>query len=93
MTKEQLNELGNALEILSAKSSFLQERADLRELYEDNLKTEAAAKDAGEDVDDQTVALGKRVRGMIKKMDKQLEERTPFLVVILSLCCDHWLQC
>lgn len=74
LTKEQLNELGSALEILSEKSSFLQERSDLRTLYEDNLKTEAAAKEAGELVDDNTVALGKRVRGMIKKIDQQLEE-------------------
>lgn len=42
---------------------------------EDNLKTEAAANEAGELVDDSTVALGKRVRGMIKKIDKQLAGR------------------
>lgn len=36
MTSEQLGELGQALSILSAKSSVLQERKDLQKLMEDN---------------------------------------------------------
>lgn len=40
MTTEQLNELGEALSILSAKSSVMQERDELRELLEQNLQSE-----------------------------------------------------
>jgi LETM1 and EF-hand domain-containing protein 1 len=71
MTQEQVNELGSALAILSAKSSVLQERADLNALYQDNLATE---KESEADPDPQAVALGKRIRNMIKKIDAQLGE-------------------
>lgn len=40
MTTEQLKELGEALSILSAKSSVLQERDELRSLMEENLSAE-----------------------------------------------------
>ena len=70
MSSEQVNELGSALSILSAKSSVLQEREDLRKLVEGNLQTEAS--DSAED--SVTAGLAKRVRSMITKIDKQLEE-------------------
>lgn len=40
MTTEQLKELGEALSILSAKSSVLKERDELRALMEENTKAE-----------------------------------------------------
>jgi len=40
MTTEQLKELSEALSILSAKSSVLQERDELRSLMEENLQAE-----------------------------------------------------
>lgn len=40
MTTEQVKELGEALSILSAKSSVLKERNDLRALMEENLQAE-----------------------------------------------------
>lgn len=40
MTMEQLKELGAALSILSAKSSVLKERDELRSLMEENLQAE-----------------------------------------------------
>lgn len=40
MTTEQLKELGEALSILSAKSSVLKERDELRALMEENLQAE-----------------------------------------------------
>lgn len=40
MTTEQLKELSEALAILSAKSSVLKERDDLRALMEENLHAE-----------------------------------------------------
>lgn len=39
MTTEQLKELAEALSILSAQSSVLQERTELRALMEENLNT------------------------------------------------------
>ena len=41
MTKAQLNELAEALSILTAKSSIVKERDELHALLEDNLLTEA----------------------------------------------------
>jgi len=41
MTAEQVQELGSALEILSAKSSVIKERTELRRLIEENEKAEA----------------------------------------------------
>ena len=40
MTTEQLAELGEALSILSAKSSVLKERDELRKLMDENLSAE-----------------------------------------------------
>ena len=40
MTAEQVQELGSALEILSAKSSVIKERTELRRLIEENDKAE-----------------------------------------------------
>ena len=40
MTAEQLNELADALLVLSAKSSVLKERDELRALMEENLQVE-----------------------------------------------------
>jgi len=40
MTTEQLKELGEALSILSAKSSVLKERDELRSLMQENLSAE-----------------------------------------------------
>jgi len=70
MTSEQIDELGAALSILSAKSSVLQEREELKKLMEENQKTQADA-----DEQDSTVSgLAKRIKSMIEKVDKQLEE-------------------
>ena len=41
MTKEQLGELAEALSILTAKSSIVKERDELKSLLEDNLISEA----------------------------------------------------
>jgi LETM1 and EF-hand domain-containing protein 1 len=67
LTTEQLSELGQALSILSAKSSVLKEREDLRQLMEEN----AAA--AGE-TDEKNNPLAKRIRNMITRIDEQLGE-------------------
>lgn len=40
MTKEQLNELAEALTVLSAKSSIVKEREELKALMQDNIKSE-----------------------------------------------------
>lgn len=40
MTTEQLGELSEALSIMSAKSSVLKERDELRALMEENLSTD-----------------------------------------------------
>ncbi|KAH8923138.1 LETM1-domain-containing protein [Atractiella rhizophila] len=69
MSKEQVSELGEALSILSAKSSVLKERQELAQLMEEN---KGAEESTGEDAP--AVALNKRIRSMIKKIDKQLED-------------------
>ncbi|KAI3610662.1 mrs7 family protein [Moniliophthora roreri] len=66
MTTEQLKELSEALVILSAKSSCLKERAELRALMEENLA-------ADEDPKSPSGALTKRIRSMLTKIDQQLE--------------------
>ncbi|KAK8866064.1 hypothetical protein IAR55_001215 [Kwoniella newhampshirensis] len=73
MTKEQLGELAEALTILTAKSSIVKERDELKTLLEDNLLSEAESKERQEE-DSPTVAVSKRVRSMIKKIDAQLEK-------------------
>ncbi|KAE9406334.1 LETM1-domain-containing protein [Gymnopus androsaceus JB14] len=67
MTSEQLKELSEALSILSAQSSVLKERSELRGLMEENLQAE-------EDPKSPSGALTKRIRSMLTKIDKQLEE-------------------
>ncbi|KAG6878735.1 hypothetical protein C0993_011550 [Termitomyces sp. T159_Od127] len=67
MTTEQLKELGEALSVLSAKSSVLKERKELRDLMEENLSAE-------EDPKSPSGALTKRIRSMLSKIDRQLEE-------------------
>ncbi|KAH9923937.1 LETM1-domain-containing protein [Epithele typhae] len=66
MTTEQLKELAEALSVLSAKSSVLKERDELRALMEENLAAE-------EDPGSPTNALTKRIRTMLEKIDKQLD--------------------
>lgn len=44
MTTEQLKELGEALSIMSAKSSVLKERDELRALMEENLQAEEVSR-------------------------------------------------
>lgn len=43
MTKEQLSELAEALNILTAKSSIVKERRELQTLLEDNMLSEAVS--------------------------------------------------
>jgi LETM1 and EF-hand domain-containing protein 1 len=90
MTKEQLSELAEALNILTAKSSIVKERRELQTLLEDNLLSEAVrlvsgctrddslqmqeSKERPDETDQKTVAVSKRVRSMIKKIDSQLEK-------------------
>ncbi|KLO18558.1 LETM1-domain-containing protein [Schizopora paradoxa] len=66
MTTEQLAELAEALSILSAKSSVLKERDELRVLMEENTSAE-------EDPKSSSAPLVKRIRSMITKIDNQLE--------------------
>jgi len=70
MTSEQVNELGAALSILSAKSSVLQEREDLKKVMEENQKTEAHA----DEQDSTSAGLAKKIKSMITKIDAQLKE-------------------
>ncbi|SCV69028.1 BQ2448_2048 [Microbotryum intermedium] len=65
MTSEQVSELGQALEILSAKSSVMKEREELKKLVEENKQAEA----------DGAVPnpLAKRLKGILAKIDQQLE--------------------
>lgn len=67
MTTEQLNELGEALCVMSAKSSVLKERDELRALMEENLQGD-------EDPKSPSGVLTKRIRSMLTKIDTQLQE-------------------
>ncbi|WRT64302.1 uncharacterized protein IL334_001234 [Kwoniella shivajii] len=73
MTKEQLGELAEALSILTAKSSIVKERDELKAILEDNLISEAESKERQEE-NSPTVAVSKRVRKMIQTIDTQLEK-------------------
>ncbi|WVW82468.1 hypothetical protein I302_104479 [Kwoniella bestiolae CBS 10118] len=73
MTKEQLGELAEALSILTAKSSIVKERDELKALLEDNLLSEAESKERQEE-NSPSVAVSKRVRKMIQTIDTQLEK-------------------
>ncbi|KAI6032551.1 LETM1-like protein-domain-containing protein [Pisolithus marmoratus] len=69
MTTEQLNGLGEALCVLSAKSSVLKERRDeLRTLMEENLQGDEDPKSPS------IGALTKRIRTMLTKIDAQLQD-------------------
>ncbi|KAG6854327.1 hypothetical protein C0991_008222 [Blastosporella zonata] len=85
MTTEQLKELGEALSILSAKSSVLKERNELRSLMEENLSAEEVCTTLSVDIPKKMLiahqdpkspsgALTKRIRSMLTKIDGQLEE-------------------
>ncbi|KAL7413703.1 LETM1-like protein-domain-containing protein [Mrakia frigida] len=65
MTKEQVQELAEALSILSAKSSIVKERNELKTLMEENIASEQVHK-----ID---TSLSKRIRSMLTKIDAQLE--------------------
>ncbi|KIJ16733.1 hypothetical protein PAXINDRAFT_112751 [Paxillus involutus ATCC 200175] len=67
MTTEQLKELAEALSIMSAKSSVLKERGELRALMDENLQAE-------EDPKSPSGALTKRIRTMLTKIDTQVSE-------------------
>ncbi|KAH9955610.1 LETM1-like protein-domain-containing protein [Russula dissimulans] len=69
MTTEQLKEFVEVLSVLSTKSSVLKERDDLHHLMEEN--QQAASEEAE---DPKAAALVKRIRNMLTKLDKQLEE-------------------
>ncbi|KAI9456449.1 LETM1-domain-containing protein [Russula earlei] len=69
MTTEQLKEFVEVLSVLSTKSSVLKERDELRHLMEEN--QQAASEEAE---DPKATALVKRIRNMLTKLDKQLEE-------------------
>ncbi|KAM0756277.1 LETM1-domain-containing protein [Meredithblackwellia eburnea MCA 4105] len=66
MTTEQVTELGQALEILTAKSSVMKEREELRQLMEQQKLSEVEG--------EKQTPLGKRLKGILAKIDKQLEE-------------------
>lgn len=68
MTSEQLNELGEALSILSAKSSVLKEKTELKQLAEENHEA------AEEPENTNSAALVKRIQKMIQQIDQQIEE-------------------
>ncbi|KAG6879528.1 hypothetical protein C0992_001861 [Termitomyces sp. T32_za158] len=84
MTTEQLKELGEALSVLSAKSSVLKERKELRDLMEENLSAEEVCRvllpssvhtlTPLQDPKSPSGALTKRIRSMLTKIDQQLEE-------------------
>ena len=67
MTSEQVQELGSALEILSAKSAVVKERTELRRLIAENDKAEH--EEGGK-----PNPLNKRLKSILTKIDKQLEE-------------------
>jgi len=73
MTKEQLAELAEALSILSAKSSIVKERDELKQLMEHNITSEEESKLRPEETESPQTTLNKRIRSMIKKIDSQLE--------------------
>lgn len=87
MTNEQLTELGEALSILSAKSSVLKEREELAQLIKEvndpEMETSPAALAAESDnaetstsssTSSSTRSMTKRIKNMLKKIDSQLEE-------------------
>jgi LETM1 and EF-hand domain-containing protein 1 len=86
MTTEQLKELSEALSILSAKSSVLKERNELRVLMDENLSAEEVEINSAniltvlmfgrftQDPKSPSGALTKRIRSMLTKIDSQIQE-------------------
>ncbi|TIB00743.1 hypothetical protein E3P92_00221 [Wallemia ichthyophaga] len=81
MTPEQLGELGQALNILSAKSSVLKERVELETLVEQTRDAERQAEEAQaglpqeeKKVDKTNENVKKQVKSMINKIDSQLSD-------------------
>lgn len=76
MTEEQLCELGEALSILSAKSSVLRERRELSELMKDLPPDETVevSDPDGTSSSPKAKSLYRRIRSMLKRIDQQLEE-------------------
>ncbi|KAI5476504.1 MRS7 family protein [Pseudohyphozyma bogoriensis] len=66
MTTEQVTELGQALEILSAKSSVLKERTELKALMDEHEKSAAEGGKPN--------PLAKRLKSLLEKIEKQLED-------------------
>jgi len=67
MTTEQLAEFAEALSILSAKSSVIKERDELRGLMDENSS-------ADEDPKSPSTPLVKRIRSMLTRIDAQLSD-------------------
>ncbi|KZT52058.1 LETM1-domain-containing protein [Calocera cornea HHB12733] len=75
MTTEQLNELGEALSILSAQSSVLKERGELRELMKEHEVADVPEDTSTLSSEDRaSLSLAKRIKSMLKKIDTQLTE-------------------
>ena len=81
MTPEQLGELGQALSILSAKSSVLKEREELQTLIEQTREAEKQAEEAQaglpeeeKKIDKTNENVKKQVKSMIQKIDTQLSD-------------------
>jgi LETM1 and EF-hand domain-containing protein 1 len=84
MTTEQLKELAEALSVVSAQSSVLKERDELRALMEENLAADevrgidtrimlSVLKRVNKDPKSPSGALTKRIRSMLTKIDAQLQ--------------------
>lgn len=99
MTTEQLKELAEALSVLSAQSSVLQERTELRALMEENLNTGEVRQWILplfyvmtyflQDSKSPTTPLVKRIRTMLTKIDSQMsayDERVGSSLQMIS--CD-----
>ena len=73
MTKEQLGELAEALSILSAKSSIVKERDELKQLMSDNI----ASEEVGLDVSRRVSSLADDVRGHCRNPSSNRSTRRP----------------
>ncbi|KZP01258.1 LETM1-domain-containing protein [Calocera viscosa TUFC12733] len=75
MTTEQLNELGEALSILSAQSSVLKERTELRDLMQEHEVSDVPEDTSTLSSEDRaSLSLAKRIKSMLKKIDAQLTQ-------------------
>lgn len=85
MTMEQVQELGEALTILSSQSSIIKERDELKQIKESSqieaVRTRSSDSPASllqngcvpQDAESSGTALGKRLQKMLDKIDKQLD--------------------